>query len=388
MFHSVGDKPVDSTLVELNSVAGSLNAGQNEGSKKRKLGDVEPSIDHRVQSAVNAASSFTQNSEGPRSKIVRTSSTSSVQENRSAKDEPSTSDPKNILDNNSRQPRYWTVDEHERFLEGVNLYGNDLKLIAKHVGTRNETQVRSHRQKYVEKIQKELKLLTLPKPKQKLVVYLSIEQQTQMMQQVQPKILEPVHVQPHLQPRLQPHLQPHLQTHIQQSYPYMPQSTQYLAHSTQMRQQAFQSNYQQQSYPNTPHPAQMMQLPPQQLPLQQLTQQKLEIEQQRMQSQTRELIRQQEEQSQTWEQDILQQEEQLQTWEHILQQEEQLRAQQRIKKIEEQLQSQKNIREQIERFQNQQQRLKEQEMVKRMAQEQSQAQNQQNLLKQQESQQQ
>eukprot|EP00186_Timspurckia_oligopyrenoides_P003977 CAMPEP_0182450368 /NCGR_PEP_ID=MMETSP1172-20130603/40815_1 /TAXON_ID=708627 /ORGANISM="Timspurckia oligopyrenoides, Strain CCMP3278" /LENGTH=848 /DNA_ID=CAMNT_0024647953 /DNA_START=220 /DNA_END=2766 /DNA_ORIENTATION=- len=52
--------------------------------------------------------------------------------------------------------RYWTGEEHERFLEGLNLYGHkDIKNIAKHVGTRNPTQVRTHAQKYYLRLSRE-----------------------------------------------------------------------------------------------------------------------------------------------------------------------------------------------------------------------------------------
>ncbi|KAI0565054.1 SANT domain containing protein [Gracilaria domingensis] len=52
--------------------------------------------------------------------------------------------------------RYWTADEHSRFLEGLRLFGQkDIKAIARHVGTRNATQVRTHAQKYYLRIERE-----------------------------------------------------------------------------------------------------------------------------------------------------------------------------------------------------------------------------------------
>lgn len=40
--------------------------------------------------------------------------------------------------------RYWTPEEHQRFLTGLNMYGRkDIKAISRFVGTRNETQVRA-----------------------------------------------------------------------------------------------------------------------------------------------------------------------------------------------------------------------------------------------------
>jgi len=54
-----------------------------------------------------------------------------------------------------QQSRYWTTEEHERFLEALKLYGNkDVKAISNHVGSRNTTQVRSHAQKYFQKMDK------------------------------------------------------------------------------------------------------------------------------------------------------------------------------------------------------------------------------------------
>uniref|UniRef100_A0A7S2ZC08 HTH myb-type domain-containing protein n=1 Tax=Rhodosorus marinus TaxID=101924 RepID=A0A7S2ZC08_9RHOD len=53
------------------------------------------------------------------------------------------------------QSRYWTRDEHERFLSAVELYGSrDVRSIADYVGTRNPTQVRTHAQKYFMKVAK------------------------------------------------------------------------------------------------------------------------------------------------------------------------------------------------------------------------------------------
>ena len=48
----------------------------------------------------------------------------------------------------SRQPRYWTPEEHTLFVEAVQRYGwKDVKAISQHVGTRNPTQVRERRPK-------------------------------------------------------------------------------------------------------------------------------------------------------------------------------------------------------------------------------------------------
>jgi SHAQKYF class myb-like DNA-binding protein len=56
----------------------------------------------------------------------------------------------------TRQSRYWTFEEHQRFLEAVALYGDKaVKEIAHYVGTRNMTQVHTHRQKWRLRLQKE-----------------------------------------------------------------------------------------------------------------------------------------------------------------------------------------------------------------------------------------
>jgi SHAQKYF class myb-like DNA-binding protein len=45
--------------------------------------------------------------------------------------------------------RYWTTEEHKRFLEALKKFGHkDVKAISNFVGTRNSTQVRTHAQKY------------------------------------------------------------------------------------------------------------------------------------------------------------------------------------------------------------------------------------------------
>lgn len=57
-----------------------------------------------------------------------------------------------------KQSRYWTQEEHQKFLVAIEMYGKkDLKSIAQHVGSRSIAQVRTHAQKYFAKIEKELK---------------------------------------------------------------------------------------------------------------------------------------------------------------------------------------------------------------------------------------
>ncbi len=54
------------------------------------------------------------------------------------------------------QSRYWTPDEHQRFLEALQEFGpKDVRSIASYVGSRNATQVRTHAQKYWKRIERE-----------------------------------------------------------------------------------------------------------------------------------------------------------------------------------------------------------------------------------------
>eukprot|EP00871_Galdieria_phlegrea_P001768 jgi/Galph1/2592/GphlegSOOS_G1249.1 len=56
-------------------------------------------------------------------------------------------------DNNRSHSRYWTREEHQRFLEAIQKFGpKDVKAISNYVGTRNPTQVRTHAQKYFQRM--------------------------------------------------------------------------------------------------------------------------------------------------------------------------------------------------------------------------------------------
>ena len=46
----------------------------------------------------------------------------------------------------------WDPDEHMRFIEAINNYGNEWKEVQKYVGTRTSNQVRSHAQKFFLKL--------------------------------------------------------------------------------------------------------------------------------------------------------------------------------------------------------------------------------------------
>lgn len=51
--------------------------------------------------------------------------------------------------------RYWTDDEHKRFLDAVRLHGKNWTEITKHVGTRSRQSVYSHAQKFRKRVEKE-----------------------------------------------------------------------------------------------------------------------------------------------------------------------------------------------------------------------------------------
>lgn len=38
----------------------------------------------------------------------------------------------------------WSKEEHEKFMEGLQMYGKDWKKVQEYVGTRSSTQARSH----------------------------------------------------------------------------------------------------------------------------------------------------------------------------------------------------------------------------------------------------
>jgi SHAQKYF class myb-like DNA-binding protein len=48
----------------------------------------------------------------------------------------------------------WTDQEHDLFLEALKIYGKDWENIERHVGTRDVIHVRSHAQKFLQKLKK------------------------------------------------------------------------------------------------------------------------------------------------------------------------------------------------------------------------------------------
>ena len=54
-----------------------------------------------------------------------------------------------------RGERYWTDEEHERFLEAIRLFGKNWREITRHVATRSRQSVYSHAQKFRKRVVKE-----------------------------------------------------------------------------------------------------------------------------------------------------------------------------------------------------------------------------------------
>jgi SHAQKYF class myb-like DNA-binding protein len=46
----------------------------------------------------------------------------------------------------------WTDEEHEKFLEGLHLFGKDWRRIEEFIGSRSCAQIRSHAQKYFNRL--------------------------------------------------------------------------------------------------------------------------------------------------------------------------------------------------------------------------------------------
>ena len=69
-----------------------------------------------------------------------------------------TSNRKQIGSKNERGYEHgrWTPEEHDLFLEGLMLFGNEWKSVQGHIKTRSATQARSHAQKFFIKLRKEL----------------------------------------------------------------------------------------------------------------------------------------------------------------------------------------------------------------------------------------
>lgn len=75
-------------------------------------------------------------------------------------------DQMNLCGNDSKVGR-WTETEHAVFLEGLHLHGKQWKTIATMIGTRSVVQVRTHAQKYFQKLDRKTKPTSTPVPKRK-----------------------------------------------------------------------------------------------------------------------------------------------------------------------------------------------------------------------------
>jgi SHAQKYF class myb-like DNA-binding protein len=75
------------------------------------------------------------------------------------------SEDQNLCGNDVKVGR-WTETEHVVFLEGLHLHGKQWKTIATMIGTRSVVQVRTHAQKYFQKLDRKTKP-TAPAPKRK-----------------------------------------------------------------------------------------------------------------------------------------------------------------------------------------------------------------------------
>lgn len=52
----------------------------------------------------------------------------------------------------------WSHEEHQKFVEAIFIYGNDWKIVQKHICTRTSTQARSHAQKFLIRLKKKLQI--------------------------------------------------------------------------------------------------------------------------------------------------------------------------------------------------------------------------------------
>ena len=48
----------------------------------------------------------------------------------------------------------WTSEEHDKFLEALEVYGKNWKKVENHIGTRSGAQIRSHAQKFFGRLQR------------------------------------------------------------------------------------------------------------------------------------------------------------------------------------------------------------------------------------------
>lgn len=58
----------------------------------------------------------------------------------------------------SKSSGRWTKEEHQRFVEGLKKFGKNWKQVEEYVGTRNGAQIRSHAQKFFNRLEREFNL--------------------------------------------------------------------------------------------------------------------------------------------------------------------------------------------------------------------------------------
>lgn len=88
-------------------------------------------------------------------KPSETSSTKDESEKkRSYKDKDFSSTSYSFTQEDKTSKGRWTKEEHKKFVEAIMIYGNDWKKIQYYIGTRTETQARSHAQKYILKLKR------------------------------------------------------------------------------------------------------------------------------------------------------------------------------------------------------------------------------------------
>ena len=76
-----------------------------------------------------------------------------INQEETIKEKPSESENKNEENSNGNNGR-WDTSEHLRFLQGCLLFKNNWKKVETYVRTRTSTQIRSHAQKYLKKLEK------------------------------------------------------------------------------------------------------------------------------------------------------------------------------------------------------------------------------------------
>ena len=56
---------------------------------------------------------------------------------------------------NSKSSGRWTKEEHQKFVESLRKFGKNWKQVEEYVGTRNGAQIRSHAQKFFNRLERE-----------------------------------------------------------------------------------------------------------------------------------------------------------------------------------------------------------------------------------------